>query len=343
MHPSARTTGRVGGRSRTVAAGPATARADPRCPAAGRGAGLPASTTRPPRSPAPSWPAAGSQRPWAAGPSGRWPTGAGGRPTWPRSSSGPTPTGPPTGRGSWPRSWPLASRSGGRPPTATGRSGPGCGWRRRPRWAPAAGPSRPSTTWPPWPAGSGSRRPTSTGSPTAAPWSGRPGDERLRHHHRRWVRKADGSARLLEAPKRELKDLQRQVLHHIVDAIPAHEAAHGFRPGRSALTAAPPHAGRPGRHALRPRGVLRLGAGRAGPWPVPPGRLSRAGGPRARRAVHHRHAPGRAADCAAGRPGRRRRAPAPAPGPSGRAPPRPGRARPRRRWPIWPPSASTAG
>jgi RNA-directed DNA polymerase len=71
------------------------------------------------------------------------------------------------------------------------------------------------------------------------------GDERLRHHHRRWVRKADGSARLLEAPKRELKDLQRQVLHQIVDAIPAHEAAHGFRPGRSALTAARPHAGRP--------------------------------------------------------------------------------------------------
>ena len=70
-------------------------------------------------------------------------------------------------------------------------------------------------------------------------------DERLRHHHRRWLRKADGSARLLEAPKRELKDLQRQVLHHILDRIPPHEAAHGFRPGRSALTAARLHAGRP--------------------------------------------------------------------------------------------------
>ena len=69
-------------------------------------------------------------------------------------------------------------------------------------------------------------------------------DERLRHHHRRWLRKADGSARLLEAPKRELKDLQRQVLHHILDRIPPHEAAHGFRPGRLALTAARLHAGR---------------------------------------------------------------------------------------------------
>jgi RNA-directed DNA polymerase len=68
-------------------------------------------------------------------------------------------------------------------------------------------------------------------------------DERLRHYHRRWLRKPDGSGRLLEAPKRELKDIQRQVLHHILDRIPPHEAAHGFRPGRSALTAARRHAG----------------------------------------------------------------------------------------------------
>ena len=68
-------------------------------------------------------------------------------------------------------------------------------------------------------------------------------DERLRHYHRHWLRKPDGSARLLEAPKRELKDLQRQVLHHILNHVPAHEAAHGFRPGRSALTAARRHAG----------------------------------------------------------------------------------------------------
>jgi RNA-directed DNA polymerase len=69
-------------------------------------------------------------------------------------------------------------------------------------------------------------------------------DERLRHYTRRWLRKADGSARLLESPKRELKDMQRQVLRHVLDRIPAHPAAHGFRPGRSALTAAAAHAGR---------------------------------------------------------------------------------------------------
>ncbi|HLM63150.1 MAG TPA: reverse transcriptase family protein [Acidimicrobiales bacterium] len=69
-------------------------------------------------------------------------------------------------------------------------------------------------------------------------------DARLVHHHRHWVRKSDGSLRLLEAPKRELKDLQRQVLHLVLDRIPAHPAVHGFRPGRSALTAAAPHAGR---------------------------------------------------------------------------------------------------
>ena len=57
--------------------------------------------------------------------------------------------------------------------------------------------------------------------------------------------KPDGSARLLEAPKRELKDLQRQVLHQVLDRIRRIPAAHGFRPGRSALTAAAPHAGRP--------------------------------------------------------------------------------------------------
>src|SRR5690606_15199248 len=69
-------------------------------------------------------------------------------------------------------------------------------------------------------------------------------DRRLVHHHRRRVRKRDGGIRLLEAPKRELKDLQRQVLHQILHRIPAHPAAHGFRPGRSALSAARPHTGR---------------------------------------------------------------------------------------------------
>jgi RNA-directed DNA polymerase len=75
-------------------------------------------------------------------------------------------------------------------------------------------------------------------------WEATVADERLRHYHRSWIPKADGSGRLLEAPKRELKDLQRQVLHGILDRIPAHPAAHGFTRGRSALTGARLHTGR---------------------------------------------------------------------------------------------------
>jgi hypothetical protein len=67
-------------------------------------------------------------------------------------------------------------------------------------------------------------------------------DERLRHYHRRWVTKADGSGRLLEAPKRELKDLQRQVLHGILDDVL--DGAHGSRRSRSVHSAARPHAGK---------------------------------------------------------------------------------------------------
>src|SRR5438067_2659594 len=79
-------------------------------------------------------------------------------------------------------------------------------------------------------------------------WSLEPGvlHEPLRHYKRSWIRKADGSGRLLEAPKRELKDLQRMVLHGILDRIPAHPAAHGFTRGRSAMTGARLHAGREG-------------------------------------------------------------------------------------------------
>lgn len=69
-------------------------------------------------------------------------------------------------------------------------------------------------------------------------------DERLRHYRRRWVRKSDGSLRLLEAPKPPLKDLQRRVLHGILDHIPPHDATHGFRLGRSVHTGAARHHGR---------------------------------------------------------------------------------------------------
>lgn len=39
--------------------------------------------------------------------------------------------------------------------------------------------------------------------------------------------------------------MQRRLLHEVLDLVPAHEAAHGFTRGRSAITNASAHAGRP--------------------------------------------------------------------------------------------------
>jgi hypothetical protein len=69
-------------------------------------------------------------------------------------------------------------------------------------------------------------------------------DGPLRHYTCRWVRKKSGDYRLLEAPKGHLKALQRRILHEILDRVPPHEAAHGFRRDRSVLTFASEHVGR---------------------------------------------------------------------------------------------------
>lgn len=66
----------------------------------------------------------------------------------------------------------------------------------------------------------------------------------LRHYDYRWVPKRDGSSRLIEAPKARLKAIQRRVLREVLAAIPPHDAAHGFRPGRSVRSFVEPHAGR---------------------------------------------------------------------------------------------------
>lgn len=74
-------------------------------------------------------------------------------------------------------------------------------------------------------------------------WERTAPDEPLRHYTRRWLQTSHGSIRLLEAPKRRTKALQREILHGIIDAIPTHDAAHGFRPGRSVRTGAAVHCG----------------------------------------------------------------------------------------------------
>jgi hypothetical protein len=69
-------------------------------------------------------------------------------------------------------------------------------------------------------------------------------EKRLRQYTLQWRVKPDGSVRLLEAPKRRLKALQTVVLRKILELIPVHEAAHGFRRGHSIRTFAAPHVGR---------------------------------------------------------------------------------------------------
>ncbi len=64
---------------------------------------------------------------------------------------------------------------------------------------------------------------------------------RLRHYFYRWQRKRDGSARLIESPKQLLKSIQRRLLREILERIPAHDAAHGFRRQRSVLSFVEPH------------------------------------------------------------------------------------------------------
>ncbi len=65
----------------------------------------------------------------------------------------------------------------------------------------------------------------------------------LRHYHYRVVGKEAGGIRLIEAPKRRLKEAQRRVLAEILERVPAHPAAHGFVKGRSIRSFAGPHVG----------------------------------------------------------------------------------------------------
>lgn len=63
----------------------------------------------------------------------------------------------------------------------------------------------------------------------------------LRRYHYRWIIKSHGGARLIESPKPLLKALQRRILTGILNHIPPHPAAHGFRRGRSIVSFAVPH------------------------------------------------------------------------------------------------------
>jgi RNA-directed DNA polymerase len=67
--------------------------------------------------------------------------------------------------------------------------------------------------------------------------------EKLRHYRYSWHMRPHSVPRLIERPKPRLKQIQRRILHEILDLIPPDEAAHGFRRGRSVVTHATAHAG----------------------------------------------------------------------------------------------------
>jgi RNA-directed DNA polymerase len=64
------------------------------------------------------------------------------------------------------------------------------------------------------------------------------------HYDYHWIRKRGGSFRLVESPKARLKSIQRKLLREIIDRIPPHDSAHGFRHGRSICSFVQPHVGR---------------------------------------------------------------------------------------------------
>ncbi len=66
----------------------------------------------------------------------------------------------------------------------------------------------------------------------------------LRTYRYRWIPRAAGPPRILEIPKARLKEIQRIILAEILNAVPAHPAAHGFRPGHSIVTNAAMHCGK---------------------------------------------------------------------------------------------------
>lgn len=70
--------------------------------------------------------------------------------------------------------------------------------------------------------------------------------ERERHpHYVAFSRpKRGGGERIILAPKRRLKALQRQMLAAVVGKLPVSEHAHGFRRGRSVRSGAEPHVGK---------------------------------------------------------------------------------------------------
>jgi RNA-directed DNA polymerase len=66
---------------------------------------------------------------------------------------------------------------------------------------------------------------------------------KLGHYRYYWIAKSGGRKRLVESPKPQLKEIQRQILGEILGVIRPHPSAHAFRSQRSTITCAAPHVG----------------------------------------------------------------------------------------------------
>jgi retron-type reverse transcriptase len=65
----------------------------------------------------------------------------------------------------------------------------------------------------------------------------------LQHYHHRWLPKKSGGLRLIEIPKARLAAIQKHILRNLLDMVPPHQAAHGFRRAHSSVTHAALHTG----------------------------------------------------------------------------------------------------
>jgi RNA-directed DNA polymerase len=81
----------------------------------------------------------------------------------------------------------------------------------------------------------------------ATHWRVAPGDASSPLHHYSYHArgKRDGRHRLIERPKPLVRFVQHKLLHGLLDRVPPHDAAHGFRRGRSIVSFAAPHADKP--------------------------------------------------------------------------------------------------
>ena len=72
-------------------------------------------------------------------------------------------------------------------------------------------------------------------------WNRRACATALQHYRYEWRERPDRTPRLLEIPGRRLRSIQRTLLQTLLGLLPTHPAAHGFVPGRSAVTGAALH------------------------------------------------------------------------------------------------------